>query len=107
MALAFSVRRSYKLGNRTQKVVEVTFDDSYPNNGEAITAANVGLKHIDNIQCEPAVAADGATAVLVAWDRTNSKLLAFESGASGAVFPEKGDTESLATYVASVTVTGY
>ena len=107
MALAFSVRSNFVVGNKRMKIVDVTFDSSYPDNGEAITAANFGLRKVDQIICGPAVASDGSTAVLISWDRANSKLLAFESGASGAVFPEKGGTESLDTYVAQLVVVGY
>lgn len=107
MALSFAVRANYKLGNRTQKVVDVTFDNSYPTGGEAVTAANFGLRKIDNIICNPALSSDKTTAVMVGFDATNSKLVTYESGASGAVMPEKGNTESLASYVARVVVTGW
>lgn len=107
MALAFSTVTNKKIGNRTVKVVDVTWDASYPTGGEAITAADFGLKKIDHITTSIAISADRTTACPVAWDRTNSKLVAYESGASGAVLPEKGSTESLASYVSTHQVTGF
>lgn len=94
-------------GNKKVKVRDITFDNSYPDNGEALTASQVGLRKIEQaIPNGPARAADGSTAVVTAFDLTNSKVIAYESGASGAVLPEKGDTESLDGYVQRWTFVG-
>lgn len=107
MALAFTTISNRAVANRRQKVVEITWDNSYPTGGEAVTAANFGLKKIEHITHGIAISSDRTTACPIAWDRTNSKLVAYESGASGAVLPEKGNTESLASYTSIHTVTGF
>lgn len=98
-------------GNKRVRVYDVTFDNSYPTGGESLVASDVKLKKIEQvIPHGAAVDSDGSggtQAVAVTYDHTNSKLQAFESGASGAVLPEKGNTESLANYTVRVTVIGY
>lgn len=102
---------SYIAGNKRVRVYDVEFDSSYPTGGEELLAATVGLKKIEQVHPNgPAGDSDGtgpANAVVVRYDHSTSKLQAFESGASGAVLPEKGDTESLADYVVRVTFVGY
>ncbi len=91
-------------------IADVTFDSSYPAGGEAITAANFGLNTIRTIL--PAIAIDPDTvdnAVLIGFDATNSKLLAFwadYSNASDGVLIEVADTTSLAAYTAQLVVYG-
>lgn len=71
MALSLSVVRETIFGNRRVKVVDVTFDASYPTNGESLTPANLGLQTIDLVLASP----DGG--YLFAYDYTNEKLKAF------------------------------
>ena len=108
MALAFSIISNKKVANRTVKVVDVTWDASYPTGGEAITASNFGLKKIDFVSPSVALSSDRTTAVAVGWDRAASKLVAYETGgATGGVLAEKGSTESLASYVSTHEVIGF
>lgn len=100
-------------GNKKVKVRDITFDSSYPTGGESLTAADVGLRKIDQvIPNGTAVDSDGTGgthAVVVVYDYSTAKLQAFEGGASAnaAVFDEKGSTESLANYLVRVTFVGY
>lgn len=71
MGLSLSMVRETVFGNRRVKVVDVTFDASYPTNGEALTPANLGLQTIDLVLVSP----DGG--YLFAYDYTNQKLKAF------------------------------
>lgn len=113
MALAFAKLTAVKnqpqqFGQLKASLVTITFDSSYPDNGEAVTAGNFGLnKLIAVIPLGFARSSDGSTAVNVTFDATNSKLIAYESATTGVVFPEKGDTESLANYVLDVIALGY
>ena len=97
--------------NKRMIVRELEFDSSYPTGGESLTAADVGLKVIEQfLPHGPASNSDGTggtLAVEVRYDHSTSKVQAFESGADGAVLPEKGSTESLADYLVRVTIIGY
>lgn len=50
----------------------ITFDNSYPTGGEAITAANFGMSSISSVIIVPT----GGTR-LFAWDKANSKILVY------------------------------
>lgn len=101
----------YVSGNKRVKVREIEFDNNYPTGGESLTPADVGLEVIEQfIPHGPAANSDGTGGTLsvsVRYDHSTSKLQAFESGADGAVEPEKGDTESLADYLVRATIVGY
>ena len=77
MALAFSrIVGPDVAGSRRYVVVEVTFDSSYPSNGEAITANDLGLGRIDSL-------VPVSSTNVVEWDATNSKLVVYASGGGG------------------------
>ncbi len=77
MALAFSrIVGPEVVGTRRHVVVEVTFDNSYPTNGEAITANDLGLGRIDSL-------VPVSSTNVVEWDATNSKLVVYASGGGG------------------------
>jgi hypothetical protein len=101
----------YVAGNKKVRVLDVTFDDNYPTGGESLTAADCGLRTIQQvIPNGPAADSDGtggANSVDVRYDYSTAKLQAFEGGGAGAVNPEKGSTESLAAYLVRLTVVGY
>lgn len=81
MALTITERERFVAGDRTFVAATVTFDSSYPTGGEAIAAADFGLRsHIDwVIPNKPDVATKD-----VWWDRANSKLMILvEDGTSG------------------------
>jgi hypothetical protein len=52
----------------------LAFDSSYPTGGETLTAANLGLAQIDNIQVQPRLG------LVFEYDYTNSLLLVYEQG---------------------------
>ena len=96
-------------GNKKVKVRDITFDNSYPTDGESLTAADVGLKVIQQaIPHGVAVNTAATSAVTVRYDFTNSKLLAFETGdVVSTPLDEVGNTESLDTYAVRMTFIGY
>jgi hypothetical protein len=97
------------VGNLRAKTVKVTFDSSYATAGEAITAANVGLKTIWNvIVTGPFYNADYTSAVDVRWNRTTGKLVAYWGNAGTAsVSPEVSSTTDLSAYNGEIIVLGY
>jgi hypothetical protein len=102
---------SYSVANKRCRVLNIAFDSSYPTGGEPLTAADCGLKKIE--QFIPHGVARGGTgdvaAVAVAYDHTNSKLFAYETaGTVDLALKEATSTMDLSTYTdLRVTVIGY
>lgn len=75
MAVAISDIQESVSGNKKRLAGRVTFDDSYPTNGESITAAQLGLMEIERFQVEDSegyvfdadIAAGGASLLLKAY----------------------------------------
>jgi hypothetical protein len=97
-------------GNKRVKVREILFDSSYPTGGESLTAADVGLKTIEQVLPHgPASNSDGTggnLGVPVRYDHSTSKLQAFESAGDGDSLDEVGSTNSLANYLVRITFIG-
>lgn len=72
MALTVTVDRRTREGNREVTYGTITFDDSYPTGGEAITAANVGLGTIEQLVVHPS-----STGHVFPYDYSAAKVLAF------------------------------
>lgn len=88
----------YVAGNKRVRVYDIAASSTYPDGGESLTAADVGLKQIDNVVFSgPALSTDRETANPVSYDFTNSKLIYLEGAASGAAIGEKTDSEAHAT----------
>ena len=106
---------SFTISNKKLRVYDVTFDSSYPTGGESLTAADVGLKKIEQLIVHgPATATRGGTAaVFPSYDYTNSKLQAFWSRATdgnaqnATTSPEVTDTTDISTQICRITVVGY
>lgn len=95
-------------GNRRIRVRTITFDSSYPDNGEPLTPADVGLRAITFVGDTIVRKSDGADAVVVTYDYTNQKLIAYWGNAGTAsVLPEVTDTTSLNGYVGRFCFHGY
>jgi hypothetical protein len=66
-------------GGKRTIVRDVTFDSSYPEGGEVLSAARLGLTHIDVVESCDIVAVDGTVNVANAsYDETNAKLQLFD-----------------------------
>lgn len=78
MALTFIQRHNFVSGDRREAIFDVTFDNSYPTGGEAITPRDFGLTSLDYIDSNQAPGGKS-----VSWDPVNKKLLVF-SGATEA-----------------------
>jgi len=103
MALSHTILQRGVFGDLRYRLVETSFDDSYPTGGEAIAASDFALTKIVAVFAHSASTAGG----LVGWDRGNSKLLVRDSGANaGDVFPEQADTTDLSAFKAHLLVLG-
>jgi hypothetical protein len=82
-------------GNKKVKVKKLVFSGNYATGGESVTAANVGLKKIEQVIIHGGVAAatDLATAIAVFYDYTNSKFTFYEGSAAGTALSEKTNAE--------------
>jgi hypothetical protein len=99
----------YVVGNKKVRTFTVTFDDSYPTGGEALTKATLGLSGKTLISVVPHGAfrnTDATLGIIVSYDHTNSKLVAYW-GNAGSVsgMPEVASTTDLSTYSGRLTVT--
>lgn len=101
-------RQDYVAGNRDTKVRTITFDSSYPTAGEALTAADFGLKTLDEVRPHGVFRNTDATlGIVVSYNHTTAKLVAYW-GNAGSVsgMPEVADTTDLSTYSGRVTAVG-
>jgi di/tripeptidase len=64
----------FNWGNKKCKIAEVTFTGTYPTGGEALTAADFGMREILFVLGNSTEAAGQTSAWQVFWDRTNKKL---------------------------------
>ena len=71
MPASVSVVKKNKFGNGYAVTANVTFDDSYPTNGEALTAQQFGLTVLDFVLPSP------AAGYIFEFDHSNKKLKAF------------------------------
>src|SRR5688500_1663119 len=80
----------HAIANKKARVYDVTLDSSYPDDGEALTPANVGLKVIEQaIPHGPFIDSGNDNGILVRYDTTEQKLVALWGNAgSASVLPE-------------------
>ena len=85
MALAFSnfKRKAPAKGGWREGWVDITFDNSYPSNGEAVTAANLSLDTLYALKVP-----NFSEGYMAAWDEANKKIVVYEAGADGAALDE-------------------
>ena len=76
MALGVTLVRGSEsvTGNKKRNVLDLTFDNSYPDNGESLTARQMGLHRVDDVLVQP------QQGFWFNYDRTNSLLRAFKLG---------------------------
>lgn len=78
--MALSLGAVKPLGKRIKKdvILDVTFDASYADGGESLTASDLGLNTVLSVH------ATGTDGYAFAYDYTNAKLLAFYGYANAA-----------------------
>lgn len=105
MGLTVTPVKVFVVGDRKEAHVDVTFDSSYPTGGEALTAATLGFTELNYVSDGIARKSDNTLAVLVSYDYTNSKLLAYKSNTAANPQPV-ADTADLSTYKVRLRVIG-
>lgn len=100
MALTFTKVKHNTFPNGRCHIYDVTFDNSYPTAGEAVTASNFGLTTINGVNAifSGATAANGR---IITFNPTTSKLLVWTAPATEAV-----DTSDQSAVTARVHVWG-
>jgi hypothetical protein len=100
---------AYVSGNKRVKVCDLAFSSTYPDGGESVTAALVGLNKIEQVLFHGIVmASDEETGNPVGYDYTASKVVLFEGSSAGTAITEKTDSEAHATGAAvRATFIGY
>lgn len=97
------------IGQLKAVLATVTFDNDYPDGGEAITAAAFGLNKLVAI-CPFGMAkkSDNELAVGVTYDATNGTLVCFESAGDGDPFDEvTTNATNIDGFVVTVMALGY
>jgi hypothetical protein len=113
VAIAKVAGADYTAGNKRVKVRTLTFSGNYATNGETITAAEVGLKRIEDVHFSGAAAAATPTTAVVLGAVINSTgtsvaIRSYEAAASAAPFIEKDNSEAYITgQVVRATFIGY
>lgn len=102
MALTTAGQKGQNINSKV-RVVRVTFDNSYPTGGEAVTPSQLGFKNVHNII--PGVSTNG---YVVTYDKANAKLKVFRGGAAVSTpFAEVPNATDLSTVVVDLTVYGF
>ncbi len=103
VALGRIAQADYVVSNKRHKVRDITFSGNYTTGGETITAAQVGLKKIEQVVLNGAVAVstDLATSnpvgVRVAATGLSAIVTQYEGSAAGTALSEKTNAEVYAT----------
>jgi len=97
----------FKWGNKRCIFAEITFSGTYPTGGEALTAADFGLRKILMVLGNSTEAAGQTSAWQVFWDRTNNKLKLFGLAVAATGQTEHGNIAYAAVSVAHVLVIGF
>jgi hypothetical protein len=97
-------------GNKKIRPRRLTFSGNYATGGEAITAANFGLRHLEQVIFQGGVAMASAlsTGCPIGYDQANKKVVFFEGSAAGTALSEKTNAEAYPTgCFIDVTAVGY
>ena len=71
MALTVTIQKRSTFGNKRVRTVDIAFDSSYPTNGEALTASDLGLSVVDLVIPSP------KSGYVFEYDYANSKIKAY------------------------------
>jgi hypothetical protein len=74
MSLSFTVKHTNSYKGHIENLVAITLDNSYPQNGWPITAANCKLRTLQAL-----IVSGSAAGYPVHWDQANSKLKIFKA----------------------------
>lgn len=94
-------------GDLSYVVAQITWDNSYPTGGLALTPAQVGLSKILFSVDGGVTNAGSAGMVSTSYDVANSKLLAFGGAAAGSKHGEVTNATDLSAVTSRVVFFGY
>ena len=103
MAVSVSIKKRFKVSNGFGVIADITLDDEYPTNGEAIDTDSFGLKAVDMVIPSP------AAGYVFEFDYANSKLKAYYcdySASTDGAMIEAADKTSLENVVVRVMALG-
>lgn len=101
MAAAVSLIEQTVEGNKRVGVADVTFDNSYPTGGEAVTPSQFGLTNATYGICNVKTVGGTVNVANVYYDRANKKLLVFDETPA-----EAANAADLSTLVVQVKMFG-
>lgn len=110
MAATYTLTKvsAYSEANKRVRVYDVALSGTYTTGGDALTAAALGLKVVEEFIVHSSGASDGTVQYPVHYIYSSNKLKLWESGgAAGTAAAEKGSGESLTGISLRVTVRGY
>lgn len=107
MALTITVETTEIVGRHREVRGLVTFDSSYPTNGEAVTPADFGLTQLTDLRLEA-----GPGGYVPVWNQSTTAaklkvLMGDNNNASDGPLIEVANTTNLSAVVARYTATGY
>ena len=106
LTVALDTAMPIRLGKRLVSTGTVTFDASYPANGEEYTLAEFGM----HVALDALIFVGGLAGYLLSWEKATSKIKVFYHDADATPdgpLLEVADTGSLATLVARFVAIGY
>jgi hypothetical protein len=105
MPLTFANREDLSVGNERGVRVDITFDASYPTNGEPLTPGDLGLSRVNQLVSDQGgIGTDFGR--VVQYDRDNELLLAFQGPTGAGALPEVPPATDLSDLTVRVTAYG-
>ena len=101
MALTLSEVRQTVVGNLKMKIYDITFDSSYPTNGEGFTPSDVGMRDFESV-----CFSGDSSGYVPQFDYTNEKIKMYEAGADGAALDEVANGTDLSSVSCRVIIHG-
>jgi hypothetical protein len=95
VALTIRPVKTWVCGDRRNVLADITFDNSYPTGGEALTATDLGL----TLELNAVHAAPATTGHVCPYDQANAKLMAFNGTTQIA---DRTDLSAVTTRVLAV-----
>jgi hypothetical protein len=95
VALTITPVKTFAAGGCRTVIADVAFDNSYPTGGESLTAIDLGL----TLELYSVSAAPATTGHACPYDRTNSKLMAFNGTSEIA---DRTDLRAVTTRVTAI-----
>jgi hypothetical protein len=103
MALTVSKVHRWHAGGVTQGIYNITFDSSYPTNGEDFSAVSADFREV--LAVEQTVT-DGDMNAMVSWTSATNLLVLLLEGDADGIYAEAGNGTNQSAIAVQVKVTG-